>query len=757
MHRLLAFALALAACSPPPPLVERPVEYVNPFIGSGGFGIRYGASFPGAVVPHGMAKVGPDTRGKWGNVTFLHYSGYWYDDDKIQGFSHLHLHGTGAADLGVLALMPTPAFEPTMTKAQGYESAFDKASEAASPGAYRVTLSRGDIRAELGVTGRGAHHRYRWAQGTSRGAVVFDLAHVLPGGKVEDAQLELLPAEQRLRGSFLSVGAMSRGFGGSRIYFEARTRQPWAQSWVWTSGQAPTEGTSVAGNEIGAALEFDFGGQAEVEVQLGLSLTYLEGAAKNLAQELPAWDLEQTWRGAEEAWAERLGRIRIYGGTEAERRIFYSALYRCFLMPTDYSDVDGHYFGQDGQVHRAEGFRYLSDLSLWDTYRTVHPLYALIAQDSGKDAVISLHQMAKEGGAFPRWPLATGETKVMLGSSAEIVLADAYLKGITGFEVRDAYARMRAAALDEVPPVGGRGGRDAVQEYLSLGYVPLPHGRPVSVTTEYAHADFALGLLAEALGEHADAEALRARSKGYRQLFEPASGFLWAKDAAGNFREGERDPTVWTEDFAEANAWQSLWLAQHDVDGLIGLLGGQQPFLDKLSQLFEGAVHHYATLDRTDLLLSNLPPPYYWHGNEPDIHAAYLFAQAGRPELTQRWVKWIRELEYTDGADGLAGNDDGGTLSAWYVFSALGLYPIAGSDRYVVGLPLFPKAELAVPGGLFTIEAEGASPENGYVQQVSLNGRALEAPEVRHADLRAGGTLKFVLGPKPSHWGRAAR
>jgi predicted alpha-1,2-mannosidase len=345
---------------------------------------------------------------------------------------------------------------------------------------------------------------------------------------------------------------------------------------------------------------------------------------------------------------------------------------------------------------------------------------------------------------------------VMLGSSADIVIADAVLRGADDFDVTDAYARLRAIATAEVAPALGRGGWDAVEPYLAHGYVPASHGRSVSLTTEYAHADFALSQLAAALGEADDAAMFLERSRGYRLLFDPDTGFL-----RGRFEDGsltypdDFDPLHFSSDYAEANAWHSVWMAgAHDIDGLVALFGGTEPFVERLSIFFEEAADDLARRPHDDMASNYDPRPYYWHGNEPDIHAAYLFAQAGRPDLAQRWVRWIMTELYNDRENGLAGNDDGGTLSSWYVLSALGIYPIPGSDRFVLGAPLFPLARVAVPGGVFTIEAPEASAENLYVQGAELDGRPLDAPELGHGELRAGSTLRVHLGPHPSAWGR---
>jgi predicted alpha-1,2-mannosidase len=405
-------------------------------------------------------------------------------------------------------------------------------------------------------------------------------------------------------------------------------------------------------------------------------------------------------------------------------------------------------------THSAQGFRYMTDLSLWDTYRTLHPLYTVIAPEYALDSVRSLHEKAKQGGFFPKWPLATGEAGTMLGSSADVVVGEAYVKGITDFDAEGAYSILRAAAMDPTAPPGGRGGRSDVEPYMQFGYVPASRGRSVSMTTEYANDDFGLASLAEALGHADDAAALRQRALGYRKLYDPETGFLWAKNEDGSWASFHVDPTLFTDEYAEANAWQSLWMVAPDVDGLAELAGGRAKLALHLEKFFELAKEDWDATNWDSPLSYGGMRPYYWASNQPDINAPYVFAQLGRPDLTQKWVTWIRCNHYGPGADGLPGNDDGGTMSSWFVFSALGFYPIPGTDRYIVGTPLFPHAEIAVPGGVFTIDAPGASSARFYVQSVTLNGEALDTPEIRHADLKAGGTLSFEMGSAPSAWGR---
>lgn len=740
--------LAVAACAEPEHVAD-PVAYANPFMGTGGFGFTHGSAFPGACAPNGLVKVGPDTSGRLGTFIAVHYSGYWAEDDTVQGFSHLHLHGTGATDGGVLSLMPVPSFGPAQTRVSGYASKFDKASETASPGYYAVTLDNGRIRTELTATTHAAHHRITYGEPGERW-VLFDLSRILAGGKIVRAEATLVPGERRVSGVIHAKGEMSDGFGGYLVHFEARTKDAWSAQRVWGNDGMPAEGDRVTSPKGGFALKFD-GDRAELQV--GVSLVSAEGARRNLDAEMPAFDFDATRARTEAAWRERLSRLVVYGGSEDERRTFYSGAHHAFLMPTVISDVDGA-FTFAGKSGQAAGFRMLSDFSLWDTYRTLHPFYALAAPDLAAESVSSLTEMAKARGGYPRWPLLTGETGVMLGASADIVIADAYLKGVRGFDVDAAWSILRAAALDANPP-NGRGARDSFDHYLTHGWVPSTEdGRSVSKTTEYAHADFALAQLAAALGKADDAARLLARSRGYRALWDPAHQVLRSKKPDGSAGRADFNPGGW-DDFAEANAWQSVWMAPHDLDGLAGLFGGRPAFVAALEAFFDKSVPETATRRANpEDIRSLLPPDFYWAGNEPDIQAPFLFAQAGRPDLTAKWSAWARREFFGPGPEGLPGNDDGGSMGTWFVFAALGIYPLPGSDLWIVGSPLFPKVELAVKGGIFTIEAPDVSAENLYVQSATLNGEPLTKALLRHADLKAGGALVLEMGIEPGDWGR---
>ena len=746
--RPLAIALLLvAACgddaAAPPilPEVTDPVGLVDPTIGTGGLGFAHGSCFVGAAVPHGLVKIGPDTNGAFGTVNFLHYSGYFAGDDRIRGFSHLHLHGTGATDYGVLSVMPALAFDPAKTSVVDYEARFTKANEHAAAGRYEVNLTNG-IGVVLSATERAAVHHYTGAH-----ALVIDLDKTLSGGQVDAAQITLDATTREISGQLHHKGGMSGGFGGYTVYFVAKASAAWTSSHVWMAGTpaSPTLQTAQ-GTDVGAAIAIP----DDFQLAVGVSLVSLAGARANLAAEVAAIDVEQVAAAARTAWAKLLERVLITGGTEAQRKIFYTSLYHAFLMPTVIGDADGMYL-LAGQTtpQRAVGWRQMSDLSLWDTYRTVGPLYAWLAPDSARDQSRSLVGFGEGLGAYPRWPVATGEAGTMLGASAEIIIADAVARGVPDAGGDLAWVRLRAAAMDPVAPAGGRGGRSDVEAYMTYGYVPRTSGRSVSVTTEFAHDDYALAQLARALGHDADHDLLITRSHGWRALYDPSVGFLRGKNANGTFPTDSFDPLKIDGDYAEANAWHSLWMTgAHDSIGLGQVMGSREAAVDKLEMFFDLAKDDW---DNADESAANFPRPYYWHGNEPDLNAPFVFSQLWRPDLTQKWARWVMDTHYTDGPDGVAGNDDGGTLGSWYVLAALGVYPVPGSDRWLLAAPRFPQARVLVGGRELVITAEGVSDKAMYVASIEIDGAPRDATaELTHAELAGASTLHFVMSTTPA-------
>lgn len=502
---------------------------------------------------------------------------------------------------------------------------------------------------------------------------------------------------------------------------------------------------------MGVELVFAAGPQpAAITLKVGISHVSLANARANLDAEAGDADFDRVRDQAARRWEERLGSIRIQGGTPAQRTTFYTALYRVFQMPTRFQDANGEYIGFDRQPHRAAGFEYYTDLSLWDTFRTVHPLYTLIAPREHRDMLVSLVTMLAQGGWLPRWPSGHGYSNSMLGTPADIVIAEAWLKGIRDFDVAAAYAGMTNTALAPTPPGAAFSGRRGVEHYRRYQYCPrdlVPES--VARTFEYGWADSAIARLAAARGLTNDAAQFAAQSRAYRNLWNPATQYFQPRDSAGRLFEPFKPLLLtyldrtgeFTRDYVEGSALQWRWGAPYDAEGMIALFRSPAYFVAELDSFFARA--------RPTLGGWN-PGPYYWHGNQPDIHAAYLFNEAGRPDLTQKWVRWILDHKYDDGYAGLDGNDDGGTLSAWYIFSALGLYPVAGSDRYQLGAPLFERAEIRLADSILTITTENHAPDHPYVASVRLNGVVLTRPWFSHDQIARGGELHFVMSATPS-------
>lgn len=737
-ERILLSALVLASCTPPvapPEPVADPVTYASPLMGTGGFAFFHGAAFVGAAVPHGLMKLGPDTRGQqYGDLNFIHFSGYWAGDDTITGFSHLHMHGVGVREWGTLILMPVTSTDPSVLTKDGMQSKFSKKGEKASPGRYEVTLAKWNVKAELTASVHSGHHRYTFADGATP-HVVLDLSRGLGNTGVSEQTLTEVDATT-LRGSMLVSGQFSSGFGGNRVFFDIRTSRP------YSVGQRSTDGKVI---ELGFAPSAD-----PVELLVGISLVSAAGATANLAAEFPdgfAFDAHR--EAAASAWRARLSRAKVFGGSEEDRATFYSALRLAFLMPTVISDVDGAYVygGESGNVGAGEVM--LSDFSLWDTYRTTHPLYALLAEDSARSSVQSLLRMSANGRGLPRWPQATGEAGTMVGAPADIVFADAVMRDVPGIDGEALWAEASSEATT------GGGSRAGMGRYATLGYVPIEEsGRSVGITVEYAHADFALANMGRKLGHDTEAGAFETRSKGWRKLWDPANKVLRERFADGSLVTTPYTLEGW-DGYAEANALQTTYMPTWDLEGMDTLFGSREAFLTEFEKFFDAAPgEHQAALAQTTYELRWLERYHYWPSNEPDIHTPFVFAQAGRPDLAAKWSDWARDTFFSAQPDGLPGNDDGGTLGSWFVFAAAGLYPIPGTDRWIIGSPIFPKLELTLPSGVFTITAKDVSPENIYVQSAKLNGKPITTAVFAHSELIAGGTLELVMGSQPSNWGK---
>ncbi|MFN7146019.1 MAG: GH92 family glycosyl hydrolase, partial [Myxococcota bacterium] len=555
--------------------------------------------------------------------------------------------------------------------------------------------------------------------------ILIDLEHTLDasngGGEVTvDAERGVV------EGYMTNVGGFTgRGF---RIWFHAVFDDGIASFGTWGDDEGVEGRAEAEGVDLGAWI---VPATRTTNVRVGISLTSLEGARANLDAELHRQDIAGTANDAAETWENALDGIAIEGADDEQRVIFYTALYHLLQMPQEHGDADGTYLGFDGELHVAEGWTYHNDFSLWDTYRTAHPLFTLMFPDKSRELARSLVAMAQEGGAFPAWPAAAGDSEVMLGAPADIVLADTYVKGIDGWGAEEAWPLIRDQALGHgtIP----YNARPDVATLERLGYYPSDQfGSSVAWLQENAWADHALAQLAGALGEEQDAAHFAWRSYTWRNVWDADVGFFRGRLSDGTF-PAEFDELGWSDDYTEGNSWQYLWMPWFHPEALMETLGGRDAAFARLDFFFEEA--------RKEGVL-NVPQTYYWHGNEPDIHAAWIYALWGDRDRTWKWVRWIADEHYAHDPVGLAGNDDAGTLSAWYVFAALGFYPIAGTTSYVAGVPLFEEVRFPVEGGEFTSRRIGTG---DHVVAVRLNGRPLEDATFQHHQIVAGGVYEVVV------------
>lgn len=722
------------------------------FVGTGG----HGHTFPGASLPFGMVQLSPDTDvARWDAS-----SGYHRSDTSIMGFSHTHLSGTGIGDMLDVLVVPSRGdlqLRPGSLdgSVKGYRQRFS--DEFAEPGYYRVRLESG-VAAELTVTDRAGLHRYRFPKGP--GHILIDLAHMTEdkwdrGVVIDDAVLSLdadglLTGSRRVhrwaKGRWIHF-AMRLSRKPDRIQFFGDNDTPW-----------PAGTTRITGNRLKVAFFFDEAGGAPIQIKTGISGVDVAGARETLAGEAPDWHFDTVRRVARRRWAQELDCVRVEGGTAAQRTIMASALYHCFLAPTLFTDGDGRYVGMDHVIHQApKDSPAFSTYSLWDTYRALHPLLTLVRPDRATMFTRDLIRQTQQSPYGPPvWQLQGIETGTMIGWHSVSVLAEAKAKGIEA-DYAAAWPNIRRRAFDrnfvDTDASLGRG------YYQDLGYVPADKiWESVSRTQEYAYDDWAMAVLADAAGAKDDAERLRKRSRNYRNVLDPKIGFARPKFLNGQWWT-PYDPVQLGHapdkyrDYTETNGWQATFLNQHDVYGLIDWFGGDAAFEKKLDDLFTAP----STLPK------NAPPDIsgllgqYAHGNEPDQHAAYLYAYAGAPWKTQAMVRRLLTEMYKDDPDGVIGNDDCGQMSAWFVLSALGIYPVDPvSALYVFGSPLFDTAVVDLgKGRTLSVVAHGNAPDRPYVQSVTWNGVPWTKNWISHADLVKGGTLVFEMGASPSRFGAA--
>jgi len=758
---LCAWAIAGATIAAPVQPSDGAYAAVDPFIGTGG----EGHTFPGAVVPFGMIQLSPDTQIKPRKEAYGWAAGYRYDDSTIVGFSHTHFSGTGHSDLGDVLLMPI-AGEVKLERGDadkpdsGYTSRFSHDGEVAEPGYYAVTLDDYAIRAELTASERVGVHRYTFPKGKP--------AHVLVDLRTSmyDYPGKVLWSRLRLRADGTLTGFReTRGWApGRQLYFAMRfSRAPTGHQFHDTeqdvvykgfpppAEKTPTQRAQIEGRQLVGAFDFADAPGAQVLVKVSISPVSEDNAIANLDAEVPGWDFDGVRGNARAAWTQALSAIDV-DAPAPMRKSFYTALYHTLMGPSLFMDSDGRYRGPDNAVHQAKGFRNHSTFSLWDTYRALHPLLTLVqpAQRSN-DFVNSLLAARRESpyGVLPVWSFHGLETWCMVGYHAVPVIADAYMKGIRGYDADEALDAMVASA--------SYGPYDGIAQYMELGYVPIDEeGEAASKTLEYAFDDWTIARTAEAMGRKDIAAQFEKRAGNWTHAFDSATGFMRARKRDGSFRE-PFDSTVsgYGSDYTEGNAWQYSWYVPQDVAGLSSVLGGDEKLVGKLDQVFDAKVDP-KTFEHMEDITGLIG--WYAHGNEPSHHVAYLYAYAGQPWRTQERLKQIMASQYAPRPDGLAGNDDLGQMSAWFVFTALGFYPVApGSNEYVIGRPFLPRATLNLPNGKrFSVIAENLDDAHPYLGGATLNGKPLERSYLRHDEIMAGGELRFVMQAIPDkRWATA--
>lgn len=700
-------------------------RYVNPFIGTGG----HGHTFPGATMPFGMVQLSPDTRiDNWDGS-----SGYHYSDDIIYGFSHTHLSGTGIPDY--CDILITPAVGPAVfgdkdtRKVDGYPSRFSHANEKAGPGYYSVKLDDDNILAEMTATPRVGLHRYTF-----------------PDSKDARILLDLNWRDKVLESSVTVENGRVEGFRRSSswaknqlVYFVIEFSKPLDQKFYDKDNLGRPTGKVV--------FTFNTKKDEQIMVKVAISPVSIEGARKNLAAELPGWDFDKVRANAKKAWNKELSKIEVSGGTDAQMTNFYTALYHTAIQPNIFQDVDGQYRGHDGKTHSAPKDTQYTVFSLWDTFRAAHPLYTIIDRKRTVDFINTFIRQYEQGGRLPVWELAGEETDTMIGYHAVSVIADAMAKDIEGFDYEKAYkAAKHSAELDHF----------GLAAYKKRGYISMEDEQEsVSKTLEYAYNDWCIAQMARIIKTRAplsrvdelrkEMEYYDARSRYFQNLFDPSSGFMRPRQNGGFIKPFL--PNEVTFHFTEGNSWQYSFFVPHAPERLMALMGGSAKFAAKLDELFT-----------TEVKLAGREQPditgmigQYAHGNEPSHHIAYLYNYAGQPWKAQKLVRQIMDEFYKPTPDGLIGNEDCGQMSAWYILSASGFYPVApGKPYYDYGTPLFKEVKYNLENGkTFIVKAPKVSPQNIYVASAKLNGSPVRDLKLAHYMIEMGGTLEFEMTDKP--------
>ncbi|MBW1655530.1 GH92 family glycosyl hydrolase [Flavobacterium quisquiliarum] len=712
-------------------------NYVNPFIGTGG----HGHTYPGATVPFGMLQVSPDN----GISSWDWCSGYHYSDSIVSGFSHLHLSGTGIGDLADILFMPTNKKLDLTAKAASrdflpYKSKYSHVNEKAVPGYYQVFLEDPKINVELTSTQRTAYHKYTYNNNDTQ-SVVVDLGFAINWDKAVKTSIKIEDANT-ISGYRYSTGWAKN----QKVYFVAKFSKPITES-IITVDKKVVSGSDAEGENTALQLFFDSKNSKELGVKVALSSVSVENAKGNLDKDQ---EFEKVKATASSDWNKALSKITVETPIDSLKTIFYTTLYHAQVAPVTYSDKNGQFRREDDKIITAKDYTAYSTLSLWDTFRAENPLLTILEPTKVSDLVNSMLAYYETKKILPVWTLYANETNTMTGYHSIPVIVDAYMKGIKGFDAEKAFEAMKTTMMQD---------ERGLNFYKKYGYIPYNLlDESVTITLEYAYDDWCVAQMAKALGKQADYEFFSKRSKAYEYLFDAKSGFMRGKSEDGKSWNEPFDPKHSNHrehtDYTEGNAWQHSWFVPHNVDDFIKLHGGNDTFTKRLEQLFTESSE--ITGNNVSADISGLIGQYA-HGNEPSHHIAYMFNHAGQPWRTQYWVRHILDTQYNTTANGLSGNEDCGQMSAWYVFSSMGLYPMnPASGEYEIGSPIFEKSTLNLPNGkTFVIEAENVSEKNFYIQSATLNGKAFNKTAISHQELLNGGVLHFVMGAQPNQkWGQ---
>ena len=696
-------------------------QFVNPFIGTGG----HGHTYPGAVAPHGMVQLSPDTRLEgWDGC-----SGYHYSDNFIYGFTHTHLSGTGCSDYGDILLMPMKGVPSPDNKVYG--SLFSHANEKASPGFYSVKLDDDNILAEFTTTTRVGMHRYTFSS-TQNNNIILDLKHrdIVLGSSLKIINDHTVAGLRR-----------SRAWADNQyVFFVIEFSKPFTASGIWDEDKLLPQRISTLDSSKNLKAFFSFNAK-QVLAKVAISAVSIEGAQKNLAAELPGWDFEAVKKKANAAWNSELSKIEVNSSNKDPLAVFYTALYHTMVVPNVNMDVDRQYRGRDDKIHTANGFTNYSVFSLWDTHRGAHPLYTIIDQKRTIDYIQSFLAQYKEGGRLPVWELSGCETDCMIGYHSVSVITDAYIKGLKNFDAQLALQAMQKSATWNhlgLPALMNNGVIEQDDEHES-----------VSKTLEYAYDDWCIGQFAKAIGINDVAALYFKRAQDYKNVLDLKTGFMRPRKN-GNWLS-PFDPREVNNNFTEANSWQYSFYFPHDVSGYLELMGGREKLAQKLDALFS---EPQQTTGRDQADITGLIGQYA-HGNEPSHHIAYLYNFAGKAYKTQEKIHHIVNEMYRNAPYGLEGNEDCGQMSAWFVLSAMGFYPVTpGTPNYIIGTPLFDKTIIHLENGKeFVIKANNLSYKKFYIQSAMLNNGNYKKSFLSYFDITKGGVIEFLLGNIPSQFG----